>query len=156
MGSRTIHRKLVTMRINVYAEELTTETELVTKVVTDEEFGERTFYGIRMFLKSPTELHHSAEDDDRSAITFWVKWTRKGGTDPFTLSEMLHNLLTHLDQVTGYSNELVPNTIGVFGPHSNSVPTFQDDDGTEDEQVPYPITMRPLATVSKDLQKLGD
>lgn len=57
------------MRINVYAEELTQETEIVTKVVDN-----RTFYAVRLFLKSPKELHHSKNDDDRSAITFWVPW----------------------------------------------------------------------------------
>jgi hypothetical protein len=67
------------MRINVYAEELTEETELVTKTVTDEKFGERTFYGVRMYLASPDELHSDPEDDDRSAITIWVPWTREGG-----------------------------------------------------------------------------
>ena len=69
------------MRINVYAEELTDEIELVTKTVTDDEFGTRTFYGIRMYLLSPKELHHSVEDDDRSAITYWVKWTKADGTN---------------------------------------------------------------------------
>jgi hypothetical protein len=61
------------MRINVYAEELTNEVVFVSKDVEDEEFGKRTFYGLRVFLKSPPELHHSPEDDDRSAITFWFQ-----------------------------------------------------------------------------------
>lgn len=69
------------MRINVYAEELTQETEVITKTVHDLEFGTRTFYGIRLYLESPAVLHHSTEDDDRSAITFWVPWTREGGHD---------------------------------------------------------------------------
>jgi hypothetical protein len=55
------------MRINVYAEELTTETEVVRKIVDG-----RHFYGIRLFLKSPDDLHYTGDDDDRSAITFWV------------------------------------------------------------------------------------
>lgn len=80
------------MRINVYAEEMTTETELVTKTVTDDEFGERTFYGIRLFLKSPDELHHSDDDDDRSAITFWIKWTRKNGTEFVPFNTLICNL----------------------------------------------------------------
>lgn len=83
------------MRINVYAEELTEDTELVTKTVTDEEFGERTFYGIRFYLKSPSALHHSTHDDDRSAITLWVKWTRADGTDIDALEDLL-SLLTGL------------------------------------------------------------
>lgn len=84
------------MRINVYAEELTVETKLVTKVVEDNELGRRTFYGVRMFLKSPAELHHSDEDDDRSAITFWVKWTKTGGTDFAILGALLRNLQAQL------------------------------------------------------------
>ncbi len=69
------------MRINVYAEELTDEVELVSKDVSDAKFGHRTFYGIRVYLKSPEELHSDPEDDDRSAITFWVPWTREDGHD---------------------------------------------------------------------------
>jgi hypothetical protein len=67
------------MRINVYAEELTDEVEVVTKAVSDAKFGDRTFYGIRLWLASPPELHNDPEDDDRSAITFWIPWTRAGG-----------------------------------------------------------------------------
>lgn len=85
------------MRINVYAEEMTTETKLVTKTVTDDEFGTRKFYGIRMYLKSPPELHHSKEDDDRSAITFWVKWTRTEGITCDELSVLFGNLDRRLE-----------------------------------------------------------
>lgn len=80
-------------RINIYAEELTSEVEVVRKEVDDEKFGQRAFYGIRLYLKSPEELHHSAEDDDRSAITFWVKWTAREGTDPTVLQNALNNML---------------------------------------------------------------
>lgn len=55
------------MRINVYGEELTLQRKLVHKVVDG-----HNFYGIRMFLESTTFLHHTAKDDDRSGITFWV------------------------------------------------------------------------------------
>lgn len=84
------------MRINVYAEELTDEVEVVTKTVTDEEFGERTFFGLRFFLKSPPELHHSEEDDDRSAITLWVKWTYERGNDFSLIKDLLDNLKDNL------------------------------------------------------------
>lgn len=56
------------MRINVYHEELTHETEIVTTFV---EETNRTYYGVRIFLASAPELHHEPNDDDRSAITFW-------------------------------------------------------------------------------------
>lgn len=56
------------MRINVYSQELTKEIELVSKTA---DTG-ITYYGIRLYLASPDILHHTAEDDDRSAITFWI------------------------------------------------------------------------------------
>lgn len=31
-----------------------------------------THFGVRAYLASPNLLHHTPEDDDRSAITFWV------------------------------------------------------------------------------------
>jgi hypothetical protein len=56
------------MRINVYSQELTKEVKLVEKVSSDG----KTHYGIRLFLASPDILHHTPDDDDRSAVTFWV------------------------------------------------------------------------------------
>ena len=84
------------MRINIYAEELTDETELVTKTVTDEKFGTRTFYGVRFYLKSPPELHDDPADDDRSAITIWVPWTRAGGHDFDVVTHVLDGLQDRL------------------------------------------------------------
>lgn len=79
------------MRINVYAEELDPShaPELVNKTVTDEKFGTRTFYGVRVWLLSPPELHNDPEDDDRSAITFWIPWTRSRGHAPMILAHIL-------------------------------------------------------------------
>lgn len=74
------------MRINVYAEELTQNTEVVEKIVEG-----RKFFGVRLFLKSPKQLHHSADDDDRSAITFWVPW-RKGKNHHDELLRVIHEL----------------------------------------------------------------
>jgi hypothetical protein len=56
------------MRINIYSQELTKEVELVSKMA---DTG-ITYYGVRLYLASPDILHHTAEDDDRSAITFWI------------------------------------------------------------------------------------
>lgn len=102
------------MRINVYAEELTTETEVVTKTVTDDEFGERVFYGIRVFLKSPDALHHSEEDDDRSAITFWLRWGRRdvaedrgGITDTAMFTTLLHEMGINVNEVIRAERERV-------------------------------------------------
>ena len=56
------------MRMNIYSQELTKESELVRKTA---DTG-ITYYGARMYLASPDILHHTADDDDRSAITFWL------------------------------------------------------------------------------------
>lgn len=60
------------MRINVYSQELTDETMLITKEGTNELGLPEYFYGVRMMLHSPKELHHTDDDDDRSGITFWL------------------------------------------------------------------------------------
>ncbi len=56
------------MRLNIYSQELTRETSLVSKAA---DTG-ITYYGVRMMLASPDILHHTPDDDDRSAITFWI------------------------------------------------------------------------------------
>jgi hypothetical protein len=65
------------MRINVYAEELTTETQPVVKRMEDG----RNFYAVRLMLESSPKLHSTVQDDDRSGITFWVPWTVAKGND---------------------------------------------------------------------------
>jgi hypothetical protein len=60
------------MRINVYSRELTSEIEQIVKEGTDDNGGTASFYGVRMYLLSPDQLHHTEDDDDRSAITFWL------------------------------------------------------------------------------------
>jgi hypothetical protein len=56
------------MRINIYSQELTKEVKLVSK---EADTG-ITYFGVRMYLASPDILHHTSDDDDRSAITFWL------------------------------------------------------------------------------------
>lgn len=56
------------MRVNIYNEELTGEIKVVeTKTDTG-----NTYYGVRIFFASPDALHHTKQDDDRSAVTIWV------------------------------------------------------------------------------------
>lgn len=66
------------IRVNVYAEELTDRVELVTKRV-DEDGINETFYGVRVYLGFP--FIHREGDDDSSAVTFWVPWTKADGHD---------------------------------------------------------------------------
>lgn len=81
------------MRLNVYAEELTLDTEVVSKsVVPNGREASVTFYGVRFYLHSAKELHHSATDDDRSAITLWVPWTAKDGNQPKILWDLFGTL----------------------------------------------------------------
>lgn len=60
------------MRIHIYEEELGEGVELIRK---DNVNGNETFYGLRVWLKSPKEIleHSTPEDDDRSAVTFWCR-----------------------------------------------------------------------------------
>lgn len=76
------------MRINVYEEELTEEVQIVP---TQAKTGE-IFYGVRMFYKSHPDLHHTAADDDRSAITLWVG----SRNNAEVLCGPLRNVLSHV------------------------------------------------------------
>jgi hypothetical protein len=56
------------MRINVYSQELTKEVKLVSKK------GENgnVHYGVRIYFEGSPLLHNRPDDDDRSAITYWI------------------------------------------------------------------------------------
>jgi hypothetical protein len=56
------------MRINVYSQELTSETGTETK----QSNTGITYAAVRLFLHSSPMLHHPPADDDRSAVTFWL------------------------------------------------------------------------------------
>lgn len=71
------------------------------KEVTDEKFGDRTFYGVRLYLKSPEELHSDPVDDDRSAVTFWVPWTNAKGLDPEKLAWIFDKLCEATGEIPG-------------------------------------------------------
>jgi len=59
------------MRVNVYSQELTPETELIAQVSNT---GIK-YSAVRLILHSSDMLHHPPQDDDRSAITFWLPRT---------------------------------------------------------------------------------
>lgn len=86
------------MRINVYAEELPEEDDVaIERVETTASIG-RKFFGARLYLKSPQELHHTEDDDDRSAITIWGPREKVAG--------ILRDLADEMDD--GVGKEYVP------------------------------------------------
>jgi hypothetical protein len=56
------------MRINVYSQELTDEVHLIEK----ESNTGITYSAVQIVLHSSERLHHPPQDDDRSAVTFWL------------------------------------------------------------------------------------
>ncbi len=56
------------MRINVYSQELTDETRTIEK----ESNTGVVYHAVQLMLHSSPRLHHPPEDDDRSAVTFWL------------------------------------------------------------------------------------
>ena len=56
------------MRVNVYSQELTNEINVIEKVSNTG----LTYTAVQLMLHSSPMLHHPPEDDDRSAVTFWL------------------------------------------------------------------------------------
>lgn len=56
------------VRINVYSQELTAEVQTVEK----ESNTGLVYSAVQLMLHSSDMLHHPPEDDDRSAVTFWL------------------------------------------------------------------------------------
>lgn len=56
------------MRINVYSQELTDEVHVIEK----ESNTGVVYSAVQFMLHSSPMLHHPPQDDDRSAVTFWL------------------------------------------------------------------------------------
>jgi hypothetical protein len=56
------------MRMNVYSQELTDEVQTVEKVSNTG----LIYSAVMLMLHSSSRLHHPPQDDDRSAVTFWL------------------------------------------------------------------------------------
>jgi hypothetical protein len=56
------------MRINVYSQELTNEVVEISKVSNTG----LVYSAVQLILHSSDRLHHPPQDDDRSAVTFWL------------------------------------------------------------------------------------
>jgi hypothetical protein len=72
------------MRVNIYGEETTTKVQIVKKAV-----NQKTFVGVRFYLKSHPDLHHSEFDNDESGVTFWTRYTQAGGNHTIELAKIL-------------------------------------------------------------------
>ena len=83
------------MRMNVYSQELTSDVGMVEKTGTDDKGEQATFKGVRIYLVSPDTLHHTLEDDDRSAITFWLPGSAHRKSD---LANALHAMAELVDR----------------------------------------------------------
>lgn len=95
------------MRLNVYAEELVDRVEVVSK--SPDNHPNESFKGVRMYLASPDVLHSDPDDDDSSAITIWVPWTKAGGHRPDVVTSLLRKMADALDEAYG------PETVPDFG-----------------------------------------
>jgi len=85
------------MRINVYSQELTSECHLVEKLSNTG----LVYSAVQLILHSSDKLHHPPEDDDRSAVTFWLpksKERRKELADTF---REMANLVSKAQLETG-------------------------------------------------------
>lgn len=56
------------MRINVYSQELTDEVLTLQK----KSNTGLVYSAVQLILHSSKRLHHPPQDDDRSAVTFWL------------------------------------------------------------------------------------
>lgn len=56
------------MRVNIYSQELTCEIANINK----KSNTGLTYHAVQLILHSSERLHHPPEDDDRSAVTFWL------------------------------------------------------------------------------------
>lgn len=66
------------MRLNLYHHEIPFMASRVEHVRKVADTG-NTFHGLRLYTEPP--LEHEPGDDDSSAITLWVPWTKAGGHD---------------------------------------------------------------------------
>lgn len=77
------------MRVNVYSQELTEEVRTVEKTSNTG----LVYSAVMLMLHSSDKLHHPPEDDDRSAIAFWLpKSTARRESLALAFEEMAHRV----------------------------------------------------------------
>jgi len=85
------------MRINVYSQELTSEVVEIQKVSNTG----LTYSAVQMILHSSERLHHPPQDDDRSAVTFWLPKSESRREDLASTFEHMAQLVRAAPSETG-------------------------------------------------------
>ena len=89
------------MRINLYHHEMKFMAERVEHIRKTADTGIE-FHGIRFYTEAP--LMHQPDDDDSSAVTFWVPWTKKSGHNVAQLRRIALNMIQICDSIEGEAN----------------------------------------------------
>jgi hypothetical protein len=85
------------MRINVYSQELTSEAILLEKLSNTG----LTYSAVQLILHSSERLHHPPEDDDRSAVTFWLPKSKERRRELADTFRHMANLISQAQLETG-------------------------------------------------------
>ncbi len=85
------------MRINVYSQELTNEAHLLSK----ESNTGLVYSAVQLMLHSSPMLHHPPEDDDRSAVTFWLPKSKERRRELAETFRHMANLISQAPLETG-------------------------------------------------------
>lgn len=76
------------MRINVYSQELLLDPRSIL-IVSQKADNGIVYSGVRMFQYSSDRLHDTMDDDDRTAITFWLPRSQRNRE---ALAEVFHEM----------------------------------------------------------------
>jgi len=85
------------MRINVYSQELTDEVILIEK----KSNTGIIYSGVQIVLHSSERLHHPPQDDDRSAVTFWLPKSKERRNDLASVFERMAHRVRNASPETG-------------------------------------------------------
>jgi hypothetical protein len=87
------------MRTNIYSQELILDdTDRALMIVTKESDTGVVYSGIRMFLHSSDKLHDTDDDDDRSAITWWLPKSTKNRRALMQLFSLMALMVDDIEQ----------------------------------------------------------
>jgi hypothetical protein len=91
------------MRVNIYSQELPLDLtrEHETELGLQQSNTGVGYSFVRLFLKSAPELHHPPQDDDRSAVTFWLPRSSERREVLATIFEEMAQLVRKAPAETG-------------------------------------------------------